>query len=77
MEWERVSKYWLGLVLPAPEWYGVKGINHYSVMHHEQIENLLARAGWKVLWNDIDRLPKEAAGEIPHEYWLMCEKTGI
>jgi hypothetical protein len=77
MEWERVSKYWLGLVLPAPEWYTYKGINHYSVMNHEQVENLLHRAGWKIMWNDIDRLPKEAAGEIPHEYWLMCEKTGI
>jgi SAM-dependent methyltransferase len=77
MEFERVSKYWLGLVLPAPEWYGVKGINHYSVMHHEQIENLLARAGWKVLWNDIDFRSKEDKGEIPHEYWYMCEKTGI
>ena len=84
MEWERVSKYWLGLILPAPEWYGVKGINHYSVMTHDQVENILARAGWKVLWNDVDYLPKDdhktadnPEGLTPHEYWLMLEKTGI
>jgi SAM-dependent methyltransferase len=77
MEWARVSRYWLGIILPAPEWYGVKGINHYSVMHHEQIENLLTRAGWKIMWNDVDYRTKENVGEIPHEYWLMAEKVGI
>lgn len=83
MEWARVSKSWLGLVLPAPEWYGYKGLNHYSVMNHEQIENLVTRAGWKILWNDVDYLFKDitdfnAQGvETPHEYWYMLEKAGI
>ena len=84
MEWARVAKSWLGLVLPAPEWYGYKGVNHYSVMNHEQVENLLSRAGWKALWNDIDYLPKDdrksesnPEGLIPHEYWIMCEKATI
>ena len=77
MEWERVSRYWLGIVLPAPEWYGYKGINHYSVMTHDQIENLVTRAGWKILWNDVDRISKDDQGLVPHEYWYMLEKKGI
>ena len=83
MEWARVSRYWLGLVLPAPEWYTYTGLNHYSVMNHEQIENLLARAGWKIMWNDVDYRAKDATEEnpqgvsVPHEYWYMCEKEGI
>ena len=84
MEWARVSKSWLGLILPAPEWYGYKGLNHYSVMNHEQIENLLARAGWRIIWNDIDRLSKDdkktddnPEGLMPHEYWIMAEKITI
>jgi len=83
MEWARVSKYWLGLVLPAPEWYGVKGINHYSVLHHQQIENLLERAGWRIMWNNVDYLVKDITDdnpqgiETPHEYWYMAERAGI
>lgn len=77
MEWERVSRYWLGLILPAVEWYGFKGVNHYSVMTHEQIDNLITRAGWKVLWKDVDNRDKDGVGFIPHEYWYMLEKTGI
>jgi SAM-dependent methyltransferase len=77
MEWARVSKNWLGLVLPAPEWYTYKGKNHYSVMNHEQIENLLDVAGWKVLWENVDQLRWEenlADSLRPHEYWYMCER---
>jgi SAM-dependent methyltransferase len=84
MEWARVARSWLGIILPAPEWYGYKGRNHYSVMNHDQIENLIARAGWKVMWNDIDyrakgdmKTEENPEGLIPHEYWLMCEKVTI
>lgn len=77
MEWARVSSSWLGLVLPAPEWYTYKGLNHYSVMEHEQIENLLDVAGWNVIWKDVDSLlfnVKDENSMRPHEYWLMCER---
>jgi SAM-dependent methyltransferase len=83
MEWARVSRSWLGLVLPAPEWYGFAGLNHYSVMNHEQIENLVIRAGWRVLWNEVDNLVKDRTDEnpqgvsTPHEYWYMLEKATI
>lgn len=77
MEWARVSKNWLGIVLPAPEWYTYKGQNHYSVMNLEQVRNLLDVAGWNILWERIDELPYDAKHpELlkPHEYWFMSEK---
>lgn len=81
MEWERVAINWLGIVLPAPEWYTFKGLNHYSVMNLDQIRNLLDVAGWKVLWQDVKTLPKkddrEVEIEVPHEYWIMSEKKRI
>ena len=80
MEWARVAKNWLGIVLPAPEWYTFVGQNHYSVMNMEQIKNLLDVAGWRVLWEDVKFLPrdKEKPDEIlPHEYWLMSERKRI
>lgn len=75
MEWARVAKNWLGIVVPAPEWYGVRNSpNHYYVLYIEQWKNLLDNSGWNVMWEDVDSLP-DGNGEIrPHEYWLMCEK---
>lgn len=74
MEWARVGTNWLGLVLPAPEWYTFKGLNHYSVMNFEQIQVMLDVAGWNVMWKDIDELPNGAGTPTPHEYWLMAER---
>jgi SAM-dependent methyltransferase len=74
MEWARVGTNWLGLVLPAPEWYTFRGLNHYSVMNFEQIQVMLDVAGWHVMWKDIDELPNGAGTLTPHEYWLMCER---
>lgn len=77
MEWHRVAKNWLGIVLPAPEWYTFRGLNHYSVMVWEQIEHLLDVAGWNILWKQIDQLPRDINyldDKIPHEYWIMSEK---
>lgn len=76
MEWHRVSKNWLGLVLPAPEWYTYRGRNHYSVMNIEQIRNLLDVSGWHVMWEEIShRVWNEEKNESrPHEYWIMSEK---
>ena len=65
MEWYRVSKSWLCLILPNPLEYGWAGLNHYSVMHPTQIEFLLKRAGWNVIWTDFSE---------PSELRYMCEK---
>lgn len=74
MEWARVSRSWLGIILPAPEWYTYSGLNHYSVMNKEQIANLLNRAGWRIIWDEGYKIERDGT-EIPNEYWIMCEKA--
>ena len=39
MEWYRVSKQWLCLILPNPVFWTVTGRNHYSVMYPDQVHN--------------------------------------
>lgn len=70
MEWYRVSKQWLGLVVPAPEHYGYVGRNHYYVLNLEQWKNLLGVAGWNPMWIDEEKGPDEKTWE----YWIFCEK---
>lgn len=85
MEWRRVAKNWVGIILPAPEWYTYKGLNHYSVVNLEQAKVLVDRAGLNILWEEVDSRSKEvkkdkngnvywSSSPIPHEYWLFCEK---
>lgn len=85
MEWHRVARQWLGVVLPAPEWYTYVGANHYSVATMEQAKGWLDRAGWKILWEEIheesQEVKKDSGGNIvfrsplmPNEYWLFAEK---
>lgn len=65
MEWHRVAKNWLILVLPNPISYGWSGLNHYSVLHPNQAHFLLYRAGWRVVWEDDSE---------ETELRFMCEK---
>jgi ubiquinone/menaquinone biosynthesis C-methylase UbiE len=64
MEWYRVSKRYLGLVMPRPEHWGWGGQNHYSIMTDSQIRFLLDRAGWNI----VDY------SETEEEYRYLCEK---
>lgn len=77
-EWCRVSKNWLGVVVPAPEWYGVRGYpNHYYVLNVEQWLNLFDNAGWNVIWNETKEMPPDIKHpEIlkPNEFWFFAEK---
>jgi SAM-dependent methyltransferase len=76
MEWRRVTKNWLGLVIPAPEHYTFEGKNHYSVLKLEQILAILPRAGWEVMWHDTNNFQDEngAVTDVPGEYWIFCGK---
>lgn len=78
MEWRRVSKQWLGIVLPHPDWYTYRGLNHYSVMNMDQIHNLLEIAGWSVIWEQEDQISSDPINHPDdlrnHEIWIMCEK---
>jgi ubiquinone/menaquinone biosynthesis C-methylase UbiE len=64
MEWLRVSKKYLAIVLPNPEFWTYVGLNHYSVMPDEQVQFLLKRTGWKVLDTKFD----------DKELWYLCRK---
>lgn len=65
MEWYRISKAWLCLILPNPNVYGWAGKNHYSVMNTVQVTSLFERAGWNIIWTDETN---------NSELRFMCEK---
>lgn len=65
MEWHRIAKKYLILVLPNPDYYTFIGRNHYSVMERQQVKWLLRRAGWKLLDKDYTEYT---------ELRFLCEK---
>jgi SAM-dependent methyltransferase len=67
MEWHRVAKSYLCLVVPNPEYHGYVGKNHYSVMPKSQLKWLLRRAGWKVLEKEY----------TPSEFRFLCLKLPV
>lgn len=66
MEWWRVSKQWLMLIMPDPARYGYGGKNHYYVFIREQMDNILGQAGWRAIWRDE---------EEKTELRVFCEKV--
>lgn len=84
MEWWRVSKKYLLLVTPAPEYWTYAGKNHYSVAEREQLGAWLHRAGWSIIRESMfmttDKLYQEYNTEWNQnfvkcvEYRLLCEK---
>lgn len=71
MEWHRVARHWLGLIVPAPEHFGYIGRNHNYVLNKEQWENLLLKTGWRPIWKN-ETLDGEGK---PIEYCIFCEKV--
>lgn len=65
MEWYRVAKFFLCIIIPNPDHYGWTGLNHYSVMNEEHLLFLLKRAGWYPIWGDTTE---------PTEIRFMCQK---
>lgn len=65
MEWHRVSRKYLCVVLPNPDYWGRAGRNHYSVMYDDQAKFLLERTGWKLLDTEITE----------HELRYFCKKA--
>lgn len=86
MEFRRVCRGWMGLILPAPEYWGVRGRNHYAVLPRDNWLWLLARAGWRPLHEHLfttddplfrtywaSELPP--AENQPVEYRFLCERS--
>lgn len=65
MDWHRIAKGWLCLVMPKPKFWTFVGRNHYSVMALSQCRFLLKRAGWDIQWEDHTN---------PMEYRFLCVK---
>jgi len=65
MEWNRVARNWLILVLPTPRSFRWGGRNHYGIMSASQARFLLERAGWARLWED----------HIEEEFRFFCSKV--
>jgi len=76
MEWYRVSKQWLGVILPAPEHFTFRGINHYSVMTERQAELCFQQAGFGVIWKNLKyhKSADETIPDVPFEFRYMLEK---
>lgn len=53
LEWRRVSKKYLLLIAPAPDYWGVRGRNHYSIAPYEQLRWWLDLTGWHVVMAEI------------------------
>lgn len=49
MEWRRVARQHLLVVVPTPDYWGFGGRNHYSVYNREQWWAAFGRSGWKVI----------------------------
>jgi len=64
MEWWRVGKKWLFLILPTPSYWLWGGRNHYGMLEDAQAKFLLDRAGWRIVKEDNSDL---------HEYRYLCE----
>ena len=63
-EWTRISKKYIWLILPNPDYWGWAGRNHYSVMNEKQAVFLLERVGTTIVW----------AYQNDHEIWLISQK---
>lgn len=53
MEWRRVSKKYLVLISPAPEYWSYLGKNHYSVAPLPQLRWWLGRSGWRIAYEYV------------------------
>lgn len=53
MEWRRVSKKYLILIAPAPEYWSYQGKNHYSVAPLSQLRWWLMRSGWESIYEYV------------------------
>lgn len=67
LEWHRVGKKFLVLVMPNPENYTYVGRNHYSVANPHQIVWWMRRAGWKLTQARITKT----------EFWFVAKKMPI
>jgi|SRR5690349_60542 len=65
MEWRRVTKQWVCIIVPNPANFTVRGKNHLSVLYSDQLKWLFEVAKLNLIWEDINDF----------EYRYMLEKV--
>lgn len=73
MEWHRVSKKYLAVVVPSIEFVGYKSQNHYYVLNQEQWKNLFDVAGFDIVYENNKRY-KDEKSDVEIEHWFLLEK---
>ncbi len=77
MDWHRITKRWLALVLPSPVFWEYKGQNHYFVLNDAQWRNLFEKAGFEVTYfhsKTQNMTTNPEATEVEIELWYLLEK---
>lgn len=76
MEWHRVTKRYLALVLPVSEYWGIQGKNHYFMLSRSQWENLFNIAGFKIIYtgDKFQPMGQENVENSHLEFWYLLEK---
>lgn len=77
MEWNRVSKRYLALVLPDPSYWTYTGRNHYFVLNQLQWENLFKNSGWKIVREEVKSMIMTDGDtkKVNIEFWYLLEKV--
>ena len=82
MEWRRVCGGYLVLIAPCPDYWKIRGRNHYSVLWEDQLEWLLLRSGWRPIHtynfdtsHDLFKKHVLYQGKVDQvvEYRMLCE----
>ena len=77
MEWHRVTKRWLSVVLPSPVFWEYGGQNHYYVLNDPEWRNLFEKAGFKVAYDYSKKqnmTTDPSISEVEIELWYLLEK---
>lgn len=75
MEWRRVCAEdgWLFMVCPAPDYWGYRGRNHYSMASLPQVYWWLERAGWRVSEADVV-ITRDDAFKTHFDIWKRAKE---
>lgn len=76
MEWKRVARKYIAIVVPAPEHWKYRGRNHYFVLNRRQWKNLFETLGMNVIYENVKRQhmsPTQDGTDVAIEYWYLLE----
>lgn len=77
MEWRRITKRYIALVLPSPVFWEYRGVNHYFVLNEEQWRHLFETVGLEVTFfysKQQNMTTDPTHREVEIEYWFLLEK---